>query len=91
MRSFSFVPKPPRSAFARFALGLAGLALLGFFTLFGLLAAGVVLAVFMLRRLWLRLSGAAPHVPGRGHDPDIIDGEFTVVEKPRPPLPHQQP
>lgn len=89
MRLFSFVPKPPRSAFGRLVLSLAGVAVLGFFTLFGLLAAGVVLAVFMARRLWLRLSGTAPRGPG--HDPDIIDGEFTVIEKPRPPLPHRQP
>ncbi|MCX7555881.1 hypothetical protein OS187_03445 [Xanthomonadaceae bacterium JHOS43] len=84
MRPFMFSLQPPRHPLARLALGLAGLVLLGFFTVFGLVVAAALLAVFALRRLYLTLRGERPG-SSRPVDPQVIDGEFTVVEKARLP------
>jgi hypothetical protein len=80
MRPLFFSLQPPRHPLARFALGLAGLVLLGLFGLIGLLIAAVALAGYAFRRLWLRLSGAPP-AARRPRDPDVIEGEFRVVEQ----------
>lgn len=84
MPIFRFPMHAPRHPLARLALGIAGLALLGFFTLFGLTVAGLGLAGFALHRLYARLSGRSP---GKRQpiDPRIIEGEFSVVEKSRLP------
>lgn len=84
MRPLFFSFQPPRHPMARFVLGLTGLVLLGFFGLIGLLIAAVVLAAYAIRRLWLRLSGTRP-APGRPLDPNVIEGEFRVVERSRLP------
>ena len=87
MRPMFFALQPPRNPLLRFALALVGVAILGFFTVFGVVVAGAVLAGFALRRLWLRLSRAAPvAAPLRPVDPNVIEGEFSVVDKPRTPL-----
>lgn len=88
MRPFLFALQPPRHPLLRLALALVGVVLLGFFTVFGLIAAAAVLAGFALRRAWLRLRGAVATGPAsaRPADPDVIEGEFSVVEKPRTPL-----
>jgi len=84
MRPLFFSIQPPRHPLARIALGLVGLVLLGVFGLLGLMIAAVALAVWALRRLWLRLSGA-PSAPTRPFDPSVIEGEFKVVEPSRLP------
>ena len=84
MRPFMFSLQPPRHPLARLALGLAGLVLLGFFTVFGLVAASVVLALFALRRLYFTLRGERPGY-ARPADRDVIEGEYSVVEKARLP------
>lgn len=84
MRPFLFSLQPPRHPLARFALGLAGLVLLGFFTVFGLVVAAIVLAAFALRRLYVALRGERP-ARSRPVDPSVIEGEFSVVEKARLP------
>ena len=84
MRPFLFSMQPPRHPLARFALGLAGVVMLGFFTVFGLVVAAIVLAVFALRRLYLTLSGKQP-ARARPVDPSVIEGEHSVVEKARLP------
>lgn len=84
MRPFTFVMRPPANPLVRLLLGLVGVALLGFFTLFGLLVAGLMLGVFALRRLYLSLNGKRPARPSPV-DPRVIEGEFSVVEKPRIP------
>ena len=88
MRPFVFALQPPRNPLLRLALGLVGVVLLGFFTVFGLVAAGVVLAGFALRHVLLRLRGpvTSPTTPTRPADPHVIEGEFSVVDKPRTPL-----
>lgn len=88
MRPLLFTLRPPRNPLLRAVIALAGLALLGFFTLFGLFAAVAVMAALGLRRAWRHLSGNAP-ARARRHDQDVIDGEFSVIEKPRAPLPRQ--
>lgn len=89
MRPFLFAFQPPRHPLARLALGVAGLVLLGFFTVFGVVVAAIVLASLALRRLWLNLSGQRPDTGRQAASPDIIEGEFSVIEKPRAPLPRQ--
>lgn len=84
MRPFLFSLQPPRHPLARLALGLVGLVLLGFFTVFGLVVAAIVLAAFALRRLYLSLRGEHP-ARARPVDPNVIEGEFSVVEKARLP------
>lgn len=84
MRPFLFSLQPPRHPLARLALGLAGLVLLGFFTVFGLVVAAIVLAAFALRRLYFILRGERP-VRSGPIDPNVIEGEFSVVEKARLP------
>lgn len=87
MRPMFFALQPPRNPLLRLALALIGVAILGFFTVFGVLVAGAVLVGFGLRRAWLHLRGATPGAaPVRPADPDVIEGEFSVVDKPRTPL-----
>lgn len=90
MRPMFFTLQPPRHPLLRFGLALVGVALLGFFTVFGVIVAGAVLAAFALRRVWLRLRGAAAGTsqagPARPADPNVIEGEFSIVDKPRTPL-----
>jgi hypothetical protein len=84
MRPFQFYMPVPRHPLMRILLGAVGLALLGFFTVFGLLIAAVALAGLALHRLFRRISGQTP-APTRPIDPRVIEGEFTVVEKQRLP------
>lgn len=77
---------PPRNPLARLAIGLAGLLLLGLLSAFGLALAGAVLLGLAGRAAWLRLRGAPPQSRA-GHDPQVIEGEFKVVDQARLP-PH---
>lgn len=86
MRPLLFALQPPRHPLLRFALVLVGVALLGFFTVFGVFVAAAVLATFGLRRLWLQLRGHAAPRARRAAEPGVIEGEFVVVEKARTPL-----
>ena len=85
MRPFMFSLNPPRHPLARLALGLAGLVLLGMFTAFGLIVAAAVVLGSAVRRLLLGLRGVPPGAT-RPVDPNVIEGEFSVVEKTRPSL-----
>ena len=84
MRNFAFSLQPPRHPLARLFLGLVGVALLGFFTVFGLIVAAIALAGFALHRLYRNLTGQTA-VPKHPVDPRVIEGEFSVVQKPRLP------
>ena len=87
MRPLMFNLQPPRNPLLRLALAVVGLVALGFFTVFGLMAGAAVLAGLALRRMWLRLRGVSPAAaPMRPADPSVIEGEFSVVDKPRTPL-----
>jgi hypothetical protein len=48
----------------------------------------VALAAVGLRGLWWKLRGGAPATgPGRGAPADVIEGDYTVVERTRVQLP----
>ncbi len=85
MLPFSFSLRPPRHPLLRAIVALAGLLLLGFFAAFAVVIAAFVLVGFGLRRLVLQYRGGAraldPQV-ARRVDPQVIDGEFSVVRKP---------
>jgi hypothetical protein len=74
----------PRNPILRVLLGVLGVALLGLFALAGAALAVVGLAALGLRGLWLRLRSGSPGQPaGYSSDPDVIEGDFQVVERPR--------
>ena len=83
MRPFLFTLQTPRHPLARLALGLLG----------AMMLAGTVLLGFIVGALALLGLGGkrfldhfrTPRDPGRAHNasPNVIEGEFSVVEKPR--------
>jgi hypothetical protein len=78
----------PRNPFLRLLLAVAGIALLSMFALAGAALAAVALAALGLRGLWWKLRGGAPATgPGRGAPADVIEGDYTVVERTRVQLP----
>ncbi len=71
---------PPRHPLARAGLALLGLSILGLLSALGLAFAAVVIGALALRAVWRRLTGpAVAHAP-RAARPEIIEGEFRVVE-----------
>jgi hypothetical protein len=85
MRTFSF--HPPRHPLLRALLLLCGMVLLVGLVTVGFVVGVAVLAVAvvtLLMRRWLHSRRRAPR------DPDIIEGEFTVVSRPRAALPHAE-
>lgn len=79
-------PRRPRHPLAR-ALSLAlGLVLIAVLLVFGLVVAGVLLVgglLFLGLRQWNRVRGAQPAARG-GHRPDVLEGEFVVIDQRRP-------
>ena len=87
--------QPPRHPLLRLLLALAGAAVLGFFTVFGLVIAAAVMAVLALRGMWRQLAAAAgpaqsprhaPRPVGRSDHParaghGVIEGEYRVVPR----------
>lgn len=81
MRTANFFVPLPRHPLLRALLAIAGAVLLAGLVATGLLVGAVVATaatLAMLVRRWLRGRAGEPA------DPDIIEGEFTVVPK-RPP------
>ena len=77
----------PRNPVLRVLLGIAGVALLGVFALAGAALALIGLAALGLRMLWQRVGGASTSArASRPSDPDVIEGDFQVVERPRAEL-----
>ena len=86
---FSFSLRPPRHPLLRAVVALAGLLLLGFFAAFAVVIAAFVLIGFGVRRLVLQYRGGPPSLDpqvARRVDPQVIDGEFSVVRKPHATL-----
>jgi len=73
--------KPPRNPMARLLLALVGAALLGFFTVFGLVIAAGVMAVLGVRALLRQLAAPARSAtpPPRPTPPGVIEGEYRVI------------
>ena len=89
---------PPRNPLLRLLLGLTGLALLALFSVVGLFIAAGVALIFAVRALWRQWrfpqgfpqsAGPARQKPpgdtSRVADGDVIDGEFTVIDRHRRP------
>ena len=64
---------------------LLGLALIGALLVFGLVVAGVLLiggVVLLVLRQW-KLA-RTPAKPGTPHRPEVLEGEFVVIQQGRP-------
>lgn len=85
MRFSMPMPRRSRHPLVRALSLIVGLALVGVLMVFGLVVAGVLLIggslVFALRQ-WSR-SRSAASVAGRPHQPEIIEGEFVVLNQSR--------
>ena len=85
MRFSMPMPRRSRHPLVRALSLIVGLALVGVLMVFGLVVAGVLLIggslVFALRH-WSR-SRATASVAGRPHQPEIIEGEFVVLDQRR--------
>ncbi|WP_445144652.1 hypothetical protein [Dyella sp. Tek66A03] len=79
------MPRRPRHPLVRALSLVVGLALVGVLLVFGLVVAGVLLIggslVFALRQ-WSR-SRPPASVAGRPHQPEIIEGDFVVLNQSR--------
>ena len=83
--------RPPRNPLLRLVLAVAGLALLGFFTVFGLIIAAAVMAVLGLRALLRQVAAPArrpaasqAEAPKMRHappPPGVIEGEYRVIHR----------
>lgn len=81
-----FVLAPPRHPLARFALAVGGVVIIALLSVIGVAAVAAAVLALGGRALWLRLRGdARGGGSGRRADPQIIEGEFTVVEPERLP------
>lgn len=78
----------PRHPLLRLLLAIAGIALLSMFALVGVGLAIAALALFGARALWWKLRGRPQTAaPAWSRSPDVIEGDFTVIEKSAQPLP----
>lgn len=79
----------PRHPLLRLLLAVIGIAILSMFALAGAALAATALAALGARNLWWKLRGSRPATrpatPG-----DVIEGDYTVVEKVRINLPPRQ-
>lgn len=77
--------RKPRHPLLRFGLGVLGVGVLALLLVFGLFVGLAMLAGAAAIRLVAALlrQGRAPAAGGTG---GVIDGEYTVVRKPHPPL-----
>lgn len=79
----------PRNPLMRLLLAVLGIVMLSFFALAGAALAATVLAILGLRALWWKLRGGHP-AAGRAQPSDVIEGDYTVIEKVRANLPPRQ-
>ncbi len=78
-----FILQPPRHPLARFALAVLGLVVFGALLVFGFFAFLALMAVgsvLLLVRAWRGRHGR-PQATARNDDPDIIEGEYVVIEE----------
>lgn len=79
----------PRNPLVRLLLVAAGIAVLSVFALAGAALAAAALAALGLRQLWWKLRGGRP-APRSNAPSDVIEGDFTVVDKVQVRLPPQR-
>lgn len=75
-RLFSYCPSKPRSPLLRVLVGLLGLCLLVLLVVFGLVI-GLGMLLFAAARRLLRPGHPAPRA-----QEGVIEGEYTLVDKP---------
>jgi hypothetical protein len=75
-RLFSYCPSKPRSPLLRVLVGLLGLCLLVLLVVFGLVI-GLGMLLFAAARRLLRPGRPAPRA-----QEGVIEGEYTLVDKP---------
>jgi Flp pilus assembly protein TadB len=66
---------------------LLGMAVIGVLMVFGLVVAGVLLVggtLLLAWRQWTRGRQVRQAVPGATHQPQVLEGEFVVVQQGRP-------
>ncbi len=80
-RIFSFTPGKPRHPVLRVLCGLLGVTLLALLVVFGLFIGLGMLLFAAIRRMTRKAPAIAPSAPA-----DVIEGEYSVVDKPRPSL-----
>lgn len=78
----------PRHPLLRLLLAVAGIALLATFALAGAALAATALAALGLRNLWWKLRGDRPQ--RKAQPGNVIEGDYTVVEKVQINLPPRQ-
>ncbi|WP_201314166.1 hypothetical protein [Dyella sp. EPa41] len=80
------MPRRSRHPLVRALSLIIGLALVGVLMVFGLVVAGVLLVggalVFALRQ-WSRTRAAVSPSARRAHKPEVIEGEFVVLNQTR--------
>lgn len=78
------MPRRSRHPLVRALSLLVGLAVVGILLVFGLVVASVLLVggalVFALRQ-WSRKRSAVSPVGTRSHKPEVIEGEFVVLQR----------
>lgn len=72
----AFAPRKPRHPLLRVLFGLVGLVLLALLLIFGVFVGAAMLAGGLVYRLW-KQRGQRPH-----SDPQVVEGEYRVVDKP---------
>lgn len=100
MRTQTFILRPPSSKLGRILWLLTGFVLLAFVFVFGFIVAMIVLGVFSVAFLVRQIvrprnpvsATVSPPPPsptsqGAEQTPNIIEGEFVVVQDKRPPPP----
>ena len=73
----AFAPRKPRHPLLRLGLGLLGLGLLALLVVFGVLVGAAMLAAGLLLRLWKQRGKPI------ARDPNVVEGQYRVVDKPR--------
>ena len=76
-----------RHPLARALSLLLGMALIGLLLVFGLVVAGVLMVggvVLLAWSYWTRGRRLAPAAAQRGHQPEVLEGEFVVLHRNRP-------
>ncbi|MCK7595492.1 hypothetical protein [Pseudomarimonas salicorniae] len=71
----------PRHPLARLFLACVAIALLALASVFVMIVAGSVLALWLGRRAWLRLRGESPAAAPRGASGEVLEGEYRVVRR----------
>jgi hypothetical protein len=77
----------PRHPLARALSLLIGLAVVGVLLVFGLVVASVLLVggvVLLAIRQWKQGSARVSTKRATGHQPEVLEGEFVVVQRDRP-------